>query len=112
LEQTRQVSMQLSGLTQDAGFRGFRDILNTNSVDLGEQLFTGDLHHTAGAGENRSVALSAGTYFVEVFAKSATLTNYNFSIATNPAGTPDDAGGQSTDQPVGLGELDTAPHGF
>ncbi|HEY7087571.1 MAG TPA: PPC domain-containing protein, partial [Tepidisphaeraceae bacterium] len=112
LEQTRQVTMQLSGLSQDAGFRVFRDVVNPNTIDLGEQLFTVDLNNTAAAGETRSVALSAGTYFVEVFAKSATTTAYNFSIATNPTGIPDDAGGQSTDQPVGLGSLDTAPHGF
>lgn len=112
LNETRSVSMQLSGLSQDAGMRVFRDVVNPNTVDLGEQLFTVDLNNSANAGEARTVALSAGTYFVEVFAKSATLTNYNLSFATSPTGTPDDAGGQSTQQPVALGALDTAPHGF
>lgn len=114
LADTRQVTLQLSGLSQDAGMRVFRDVINPNAVDPGEQLFTQDLNHNNG-GELSSVALSAGTYFVEVFggaANSTNLNNYTLGIATAGVGVPTDFGGESTNRPVAIGALDTAPHAF
>jgi hypothetical protein len=111
LTSTTQVSMQLSGLTQNAGIAVFRDTINPNVIDNGEQLLS-QTSTIPGAGIRRSVAFSPGTYFVKVFATSSVVTGYNLSIATSSAAAPDDTGGLSTTDPHAIGPLDTSPHAF
>ncbi|HEX4794952.1 MAG TPA: PPC domain-containing protein [Humisphaera sp.] len=111
LTATTQVSMQLSGLSQNAGLAIFRDTINPNAIDPGE-LLSSQTSSTPAAGVTRSVALSPGTYFVKIFATSTIATGYNLSIATSGAVKPDDTGGDSSTDPHALGPLDTAPHAF
>jgi hypothetical protein len=76
---TRNVSLRLSGLSQDLDLRLVRDSNNNGIADSGDLIFASRNSGTAVDQINRS--LRAGTYFAQVYQFGSNSSNYQLRIA-------------------------------